>query len=77
MVYHKTIFGQLLHIFTRLEFNMIVKRYKGDHRTRKLKCWDQFIYLLFAQLGKQNSLRDTIDSMNSHQRGVGENRSKV
>ena len=68
MIYHKTIFGQLLNLFTRLEFQTIVKYYKGDYRARKLKCWDQFIYLLFAQLGYQASLRDTIDSMNSHQR---------
>ncbi len=68
MLHHNTIFRQLLHIFSRLEFKMIVKRYKGDYRTRTLKCWDQFIYLLFAQLGKQDSLRDTIDSMNSQQR---------
>lgn len=68
MKYHKTILGQMLLLFSRLEFQSFVKKYNGDHRVRKLRCWDQFIYLLFAQLGNQNSLRDTIDTMNTQQR---------
>ena len=65
MRYHKTIFRQMLTLFSRLEFQNCVNHYQGDHRSRSLKCWDQFIYLLFGQLTKQNSLRDIIDSMNS------------
>jgi len=68
MKYHKTILGQMLQLFSRLEFQSFVKKYKGDHRVRTLRCWDQFIYLLFTQLGKQHSLRDTIDTMNTQQR---------
>jgi hypothetical protein len=68
MRYHKTILGQMLQLFSRLEFQSFVKKYKGDHRVRTLRCWDQFIYLLFTQLGKQHSLRDTIDTMNTQQR---------
>lgn len=68
MKYHNTIFGQMLQLFSRLEFQSFVKEYKGDYRARTLRCWDQFIYLLFAQLGSQNSLRDTIDTMNTQQR---------
>jgi hypothetical protein len=68
MKYHKTILGQMLLLFSRLEFQSFVKKYNGDHRVRKLRCWDQFVYLLFAQLGKQHSLRDTIDTMNTQQR---------
>ena len=68
MKYHKTILGQMLQLFSRLEFQSFVKKYNGDHRVRTLKCWDQFIYLLFTQLGKQHSLRDTIDTMNTQQR---------
>lgn len=60
MSYHTTIFGQMLHLIPRLEFQSIVKRHKGDHRVRTLRCWDQFIYLLFGQLGNRNSLRETI-----------------
>lgn len=67
MKYHNTILGQMLQLFSRLEFQSFVKKYKGDHRVRTLRCWDQFVYLLFAQLGNQHSLRDTIDTMNTQQ----------
>ena len=68
MRYHTTIFGQMLQLFSRLEFQKLVTQYKGDLKSRTLKCWDQFIYLLFAQLADQRSLRDTVDTMNSQQR---------
>jgi putative transposase len=58
----------MLHIFSRLEFQNLVDQYKGDHRTRNLKCWDQFIFLLFGQFSKRQSLRETVDTMNSQQR---------
>lgn len=66
MAYHKTIFRQMLQLISRLEFQHIVKRYKGDHRARTLKCWDQFIHMLFAQLSHRESLRDTIQATTSH-----------
>ena len=65
MVYHKTIFRQMLRLFSRLEFQIIVNQYQGDFRVRKVKCWDQFISLLFCQLSGRSSLRETIDTMNS------------
>lgn len=68
MKYSKTILSQLLSLFKRLEFEKYVKQYNGNHRIRTLSCWDQFIYILFAQLSKQSSLRDIVDSMNSHQK---------
>lgn len=34
MVYHKTIFRQMLQLFSRLEFQNIVDHYNGDHRKR-------------------------------------------
>ena len=68
MKYSKTILGQLLSLFKRLEFEKFVKHYNDNYRMRKLSCWDQFVYMLFAQLSKQSSLRDTIDSMNSQQK---------
>ncbi|OVE79089.1 hypothetical protein BVY01_03475 [bacterium I07] len=68
MVYHKTIFRQMLQLFSRLEFQNLANHYNGDHRTRTLKCWDQFIFLLFGQFSKRQSLRDTVDTMNSVQR---------
>lgn len=66
MKYHNTILRQMLTLFTRLQFQNIVNQYKGDHRSRSLKCWDQFIFILFGQLSSRNSLRDTVETFNTH-----------
>jgi len=65
MAYHTTIMGQMLQLVSRLEFQSIVCRHKGDYRMRKLRCCDQFIYLLFGQLGQRDSLRETIAASHS------------
>lgn len=65
MAYNKTIFRQMLNIISRLEFEKIVKKHKGNHRVRTLTCWDQFVHILFGQLGSRHSLRDIVFSSNS------------
>ena len=65
MAYHTTILGQMLELVSRLEFQSIVYGHAGDYRARKLRCWDQFIYLLIGQLGSRNSLRETISASDS------------
>ena len=67
MAYNTTIFGQMTELISRLEFQSIVNKHNGDFRTRKLKTWDQFIHLLFAQLSGRNSLRETLSGFNSVQ----------
>jgi len=65
MAYHTTILGQMLQLISRLEFQSIVFRHKGDYRARKLRCWEQFVYLLIGQLGRRDSLRETISASHS------------
>jgi putative transposase len=65
MAYNTTIFGQMIHLISRLDFNSCVNKYKGDYRIRKFRCWDQFIFLLLGQFCKRDSLRETIFSINS------------
>ena len=65
MAYNNTIFRQMLQLISRLEFQNVVNRHKGDYRIRKLSCWTQFVHLLFAQFSGRNSLRDTICSTRS------------
>ena len=67
MAYNTTIFGQMIHFISRLDFKSIVNEYHGDHRIRKFSCWDQFIFLLFGQFSKRESLRETVLSINSVQ----------
>jgi hypothetical protein len=56
----------MLTIFSRLQFQNIVNEYNGDHRTRSLKCWDQFIYILYGQLSSRDFLRNTVETFNTH-----------
>jgi putative transposase len=67
MAYYTTIFGQMTELISRLEFQSIVNKHKGDYRCRKLQTWDQFIHLLFAQLSSRSSLRETLAGFNSVQ----------
>lgn len=52
------IFAQLMDFVPRHEFNACVRRYRGEHRIRKLSCRDQFLAMVFAQLTYRESLRD-------------------
>jgi len=68
MKYHTTIFRQMLGLFSRLEFQNIVNRYKGDFHVRNCRCWDQMIHLMFSQFSSRDSLRETTDTMHSQYR---------
>jgi putative transposase len=63
MAYNTTIIGQMIQIISRLEFQSIVKKHKGDHKVTKLRCWDQFIHGLLAQVSGRHSLRETVSSL--------------
>lgn len=67
MAYHTTIFAQMTELISRLEFQSIVNKHNGDFRSRKLKTWDQFIHLLFAQFSGRSSLRETLSGFTSVQ----------
>lgn len=56
----RTIFSQALDFLPRRSFKRCVKRYKGNHRVRSFKCFDQFLCMAFAQLTYRGSLRDTV-----------------
>ena len=54
----RILFSQLLDYLPRHDFNRCVERYRGNHRVRRLSCFDQFIAMAFAQLTSRESLRD-------------------
>jgi hypothetical protein len=54
----RTVLAQLIDHLPRHSFRRLVKRYRGDHRTRSFTCWDQFLSMMFAQLTYRESLRD-------------------
>ena len=53
-----SIFSQLLKLFPRLEFESLVKEHRGEHHARGFTCWEQFVAMLYCQLGRAQSLRE-------------------
>jgi len=51
-------FSQLLHLFSRMEFQAAVKTHKAERHSRGFTCWGQFVAMLFCQLGQAQSLRE-------------------
>jgi len=66
----KYVFSQVLSIINRYEFQKCVDRYNGDHRTRELNCWNQFVQLFFGQLTSRNGLRDICLCLNAHKKNL-------
>lgn len=53
-----SIFNQLLQLFPRTDFQRAVQDTKAERHARGFTCWDQFVAMLFAQLGRAHSLRE-------------------
>jgi hypothetical protein len=61
----KYLFAQLMDFLPRRDFNRCVRKHKGNYRTRKFSCIDQFLCMAFAQLTYRTSLRDIEICLNS------------
>ena len=53
-----SIFGQILQIFSKREFLTAVMETGAQRGAKGFSCWDQFVAMLFCQLGQANSLRE-------------------
>ena len=53
-----SIFSQVLQLFSRHDFQKAVEVNKGERHARGFRCWDQFVAMLFCQLGRAHSLRE-------------------
>jgi len=53
-----SILNQLLQIFSRVEFEKIVKETGAERHARGFRSWDQFVAMLFSHLADANSLRE-------------------
>jgi len=60
------VFPQFLSLLPRYDFQRIVKKYKGDYRTRHFKCWNQMACMIFAHIRQEDSLRDIDIALNAH-----------
>jgi hypothetical protein len=61
--HYNTVLHQMLDIFPRHQFQNVVNRHNGDYRVRRLRCWDQFVHLLYAQLSGRESMRDLVSGI--------------
>lgn len=53
-----SIFGQILHLFSKREFFETVYATQAERHAKGFGCWDQFVAMLFCQLGQAHSLRE-------------------
>jgi hypothetical protein len=60
-----SVFGQILKLFSRTEFQQLVNETKAERHARGFSCWQQFVAMLFCQLGKAQSLREICQGLAS------------
>lgn len=53
-----SMFSQILRWFPRGEFAAAVREHKGERHARGFTCWQQFVAMLYCQLGHAQSLRE-------------------
>jgi len=63
---HNSIFGQILQLISRYEFQKIVSEHASDRYYKKFSTWDHMVSMLFAQLTGQDGLRGIETGMASH-----------
>jgi len=58
-------FSQILQLFPRSEFQVLVKETKAERHGRGFSCWAQFVSMMFCQLGRAHSLREICHGLSS------------
>ena len=54
-----SVFGQILQIFNRYEFERMVRKTHSEKGAKGFSSWDQLVAMLFCQLGQAHSLRES------------------
>ena len=57
MAHCPTILAQMLHLFSRYEFDKLVREHKTERHARGVRSWSHFVAMLFGQLASLDSLR--------------------
>jgi Transposase DDE domain/Domain of unknown function (DUF4372) len=60
-----SIMNQLLQFFPRAEFETFVKETKAERHARGFSSWDQFVAMMFCQVGDAQSLREICGGLSS------------
>ena len=51
-------FAQVLSLIPRYEFERIVREHHAERGAKGFSCWDQFVAMLFCQMGAAHTLRE-------------------
>lgn len=49
---HASVFAQLLDLILRDKFDALVRQHRAEARAKGFSSWDQFVAMLFCQLGQ-------------------------
>jgi hypothetical protein len=55
---YNSLFSQLLGFFPRHEFHRMVTKHQAEYKSKGFSCWQQFVAMLFCQLGRANFLNE-------------------
>ena len=55
-----SLFAQLLDLIPRDKFELLVRQNRAEAGAKGFGCWDQFVAMLFCQLGQAHSLREIV-----------------
>ena len=58
MVPVASLFAQMLSLVSRRDFAKAIRHREAEKAAKGFSCWDQFVAMLFCQLGGANSLRE-------------------
>ena len=58
MLHTASLFAQMLSLISRRDFARSVQRHQAEKAAKGFTCWEQFVAMLFCQLGGANSLRE-------------------
>jgi hypothetical protein len=53
-----SIFGQILQVFDKHDFYRAVRETGAERSAKGFSCWEQFVAMLFCQMGQAQSLRE-------------------
>jgi hypothetical protein len=65
LVAFSSFFQQMLSFFPRKEFDVLVREHGAERHARGFTSWEQFVSMLYCQLGRAQSLREICDGLRS------------
>lgn len=60
-----SLFSQILKFVPRVDFESEVRKLNAERHARGVSCWQQFVCMLFCQLGRAHSLREIEQGLRS------------